>query len=87
MIIPSHSYLIYFLECVELNIFLKDFFDVDHFLKVFIEFATILFLFYVLFFFDLETCEILAPRPGIKHTPPEGSFNYWTAREFPTFEF
>ena len=59
----------------------------DHFLKVFIEFATILFLFYVLFFFDLETCEILAPRPGIKHTPPEGSFNYWTAREFPTFEF
>ena len=66
MIIPSHSYLIYFLECVELNIFLKDFFDVDHFLDVFIEFVTVLLLFYVLFFFGCEACGILVPQPGIE---------------------
>ena len=34
--------------------------------KVFIEFVTILLLFYVLFFFGSEVCEILAPQRGIK---------------------
>ena len=41
--------------------------------KVFIEFVTILLLFYVLFFgffFCYEACGILAPRPGIEPTPP-----------------
>ena len=38
------------------------------FFKVFIEFITILFLFYV--FFDHEACGILAPRPGIQPAPP-----------------
>ena len=46
-----------------------DFFDVDNFFKVFIEFVTILLLSYVLGFFGCEACGILAPRPGIKPTP------------------
>ena len=42
----------------------------DHFFKVFIEFITILFLFYVLgffffFFFGCKACGILVPQPGI----------------------
>ena len=44
------------------------------FFKVFIEFITILFLFYVFdFFFFLfgnEACGNLAPRPGVKFAPP-----------------
>ena len=42
--------------------------------KVFIEFVTILLLFYVLFFFVFEACGILAPLPGIKlrHLALEG---------------
>ena len=42
--------------------------------KVFIEFVTILLLFYVLFFFGFEACGILAPPPGIKlrHLALEG---------------
>ena len=35
----------------------------DHFLKVFIEFATILLLFYVLGFFGHEVSGILTPQP------------------------
>ena len=44
--------------------------------KVFIEFVTVLLMFYVLFFFffffpfGCEAWGILAPRPGIKPTPP-----------------
>ena len=38
-------------------------------LKVFIEFVTILLLFYVLVF-GPEACGILAPRPGIEPAPP-----------------
>ena len=45
--------------------FFKIFFYVDFF-KVFIEFVTILVLFYVLFFFGPEACGILAPQPGTK---------------------
>ena len=37
-------------------------------LKVFIEFVTILLLFYILVF-GHETCGILAPQPGIKLAP------------------
>ena len=37
--------------------------------KVFMEFVTILLLFYVLFF-GLEARGILAPRPGIEPAPP-----------------
>ena len=49
----------------------KFFFDVDHFsLKVFIEFATTLLLFYGFWFWGHEACGILAPRPGIKPPPP-----------------
>ena len=39
-------------------------------LKVFIEFVTILLLFYVFWFFGPEACGILAPRPGIEPAPP-----------------
>ena len=38
--------------------------------KVFIEFVTILLLFYVFWFFGLETCGVLALRPGIEPAPP-----------------
>ena len=34
--------------------------------KIFIEFVTILFLFYGFFFFGPKACQILAPWPGIK---------------------
>ena len=37
---------------------------------VFLEFATVLLLFYVLVFFGPEACGISAPRPGIEPTPP-----------------
>ena len=37
--------------------------------KVFIEFVTILLLFYVLVL-DHKACRILAPRPGFEPTPP-----------------
>ena len=38
--------------------------------KVFIEFVTILLLFYVFGFFGHEACGILAPWPGIEPIPP-----------------
>ena len=37
--------------------------------KVFIDFVTILLLFYV-WFFGRDACGILVPRPGIKPAPP-----------------
>ena len=39
-----------------------------HFFKVFVEFVTVLLLYYV-GFFDLEACGILTPQPGIEPTP------------------
>ena len=44
------------------------FFNVDDF-KVFIEFVTILLLFYGFWFFSCEACSNSAPRPGIEPTP------------------
>ena len=38
--------------------------------KVFIEFVTILLLFFMFWVFGPEACGILAPRPGVKLTPP-----------------
>ena len=38
--------------------------------KVFIEFVTILLLFYVLVFWLPKACGILAPPPGIQPPPP-----------------
>ena len=40
-------------------------------LKYFIEFVTILLLLYVFLLFGPESCGILAPQTGIKHTTPE----------------
>ena len=36
-------------------------------------------------FFGRDACEILAPQPGIKHTPPalEDSLTHWATREVP----
>ena len=63
--------------------------------KVFIEFFTVLFLFYLLFFFFVvvvclfvfgqEACGILTPWPGIKLMPPEleANLNWRIAREVP----
>ena len=50
-------------------------------LKVFIDFVTILLLFY-------KACGILAPQPEIKPALPvlEGSLHFWTAGEVPTLE-
>ena len=39
-------------------------------LKVFIEFVTILFLFYVLYFFYLKACGVLVPWLGVKPALP-----------------
>ena len=56
---------------------LRFFLDVDHFLKVFIEFVMILLLggFFFFFFafvlcFGREACGILALQSGVKPTPP-----------------
>ena len=56
------------------------------FFKVFIEFVTILLLFYDLVFLAPEACRILAPRPGVEPASSalEGkSLNHWRAREVP----
>ena len=50
-------------------LFFKISFDVDRFLKGFIEFATILLLFYVLFCFGCEACGILTPHQGWNQHP------------------
>ena len=49
-------------------LFLKIFFDVDHFLKVFIEFITKLFLFHILVF-GLQVCVILVPWLEMEPAP------------------
>ena len=41
-----------------------------HVFKVFIESVTVLLLLFLFRFFDRESCQILAPRPGIEPTPP-----------------
>ena len=59
------------------------FFNGDHF-KVFIEFVTILLLFYVLVFWS-QNMRDLAPQPGIKPEPPtlesKVLINHWITRE------
>ena len=57
--------------------------------KAFIEFVTVLLLFYR-GFFGHEACGILAPGPGIKPVPPAlevQSLNHWTSREVPSSIF
>ena len=43
--------------------------SVDHF-KVFLEFVTILLLFFMFWFFGHKACRILAPQPGFKPVSP-----------------
>ena len=58
--------------------------DVDHF-KVFIEFVTILLLFYVLVFWLRGMWDPSCPTRELTHTPciRRRSLNPWTAREVP----
>ena len=51
--------------------------------KVFIEFATILFLFYVLVFWSLGRWDLSSPTRDLTHTPCVGrrSPKHWTTRE------
>ena len=51
--------------------------------KVFIDFATILFLFYVLVFWPQGTWDLNSPTMDRTHSPYIGkqSLNHWTSRE------
>ena len=50
--------------------------------KVFIEFVTILFLFYVLDFWSQGRWDLSSPTGDLTHTPCLGrSLNHWTTRE------
>ena len=65
--------------------FLKIFFDVDHFSKVFIEFVTVLLLLYVLVFWPRGMWDPSSPARDGTHTPCIGrqNLNHWTARDVP----
>ena len=66
--------------------FLKFFFYLNHFLSLFIEFVTILLLFYVLFSFGHEAGGIFSSLINDRiHTHCVGrqSLNHWTTREVP----
>ena len=54
--------------------------------KVFIEFVTIVFLFYVLVFWPQGMWDLSSPTRDGTHTPYIGrqGLNHWTAREVPT---
>ena len=52
------------------NFFFKNFFFMWTSFKGFIEFVTILLLFYVFGFFGHEACRILTPWPGLQPAPP-----------------
>ena len=58
--------------------FFKIFFLMWTIFKVFIEFVTILLLFYVFSFFGCEACGILAPQPGMEPAP-----SHWEAKSEP----
>ena len=61
------------------------FFDVDYFFKVFIEFVTILLLFYVLVFWPQGMWDLSSSTWDWTHTHCIGrqSINHWTTREVP----
>ena len=70
--------------------FLFFFFDVDHFFKKYIECVTILLLLFMLWFFGLEACGVLASPPGMEPSPPcteRWSLNHWTTEEVPRVIF
>ena len=70
LILPKNKITFFFFLQIHLLIF-QTFWGMWTFFKVFIEFVTTLLLFYVFgFFFGPQACEIPAPRPGIKPTPP-----------------
>ena len=57
-------------------LFFKISFDVDRFLKGFIELVTVLLLFYVLFCFGCEACGILTPHQGWNQHPLHWKVKY-----------
>ena len=59
------------------------FFDVDHFLKAFIEFVAILLLFYVLVFWSRGTWALSSPTRDGSATPTLEGEVFWTARRVP----
>ena len=65
----------FFLMCVFV-LFFKISFDVDRFLKGFIELVTVLLLFYVLFCFGCEACGILTPHQGWNQHPLHWKVKY-----------
>ena len=46
------------------------FFWIQTIFKVYVEFVTILLVFYILFFYGPEDCGILAPLPGLEPAHP-----------------
>ena len=77
--------------CIALQsaFFQSEFYLFFNFFKVFIEFVTILLLFYVLVFWPRDMWDISSPTRDRTRTPWIGrrSLNHWTAREVPQSEF
>ena len=69
--------------------FLKDYFLTRTIFKIFIEFVTILLLFYVLVFWHWGMCDLSPKTRDQTHTPCVGrwSLTHWTAREVPEYIF
>ena len=65
----------------------KRFFDIGHFLKVFIELVTILLLSYALAFWPRGIWDLSSPTSDQSSTPciRKWSLNHWTIREVPGF--
>ena len=81
---------LYLYYCNLLSFFFKIFFfDVDHFLKIFIKFVTILLLLYVLLFWLQGMWALGSLTRDWACTPCIGrqSLNHWTAREVPLVSF
>ena len=71
--IPTSFFLFFFLTkwlASFFFVFFSKIFSMWTIFKVFIEFVTILLLFFNFWFFGYKACEILAPRPGIEPVPP-----------------
>ena len=86
---PNLIYLMFYLGWFFFIFYLKICFDVDHFLKVFIEFVTILLQFYVLVFWPRGMRDPSSPTRDRTRTPYNGRWspNHWTTREVPLLLF
>ena len=75
--------------CVQTSFFFLKIFMMWTIFKVFIEFVTILLLFYVLVFWPGGMWDLSSPTRDRTHTPCMGrrSLNHWTTREVPKRSF